>query len=908
MRSHELMASEAAALSVCRDSLGQSTIGTEIRRCAELQPGRVAIVSTGFEPLSYRELQCLIDEFRAALRLAGLSRHARIAIAIPNGPQAALAIVAVACSAVSIPLNPRQTLREIEMGLATLRPDAILLFKGTDSVARQAAEERGTAIIEVAQSKQGALGFESVEPQISTAATPDESDEPDPKAPAFILQTSGTASEPKLIPFSHRNMLAAAARVQAWFNLSPQDRCLSVSPVFYSHGLKVTVFTPLLTGGSIAFPTDATKFDYAEWFGFLKPTWYSAGPTLHRLIFDRTRFRADAATGHSLRFVLSGGAPLPQTVLEGLQNTLGVPVVEHYGSSEAAQISANLPPPGRSKPGTCGVPPPDTIVIVGDDGRRLPSGKQGEILVGGPTVISGYLDAPELNRERFIDGWFRSGDIGSIDEDGFLTLHGRTNDVINRGGEKISPTEIDDALMRHPAVIEAAAFPVPHARLGEDVVAAVVLRLGMTTTPVALRKYLQDQIAPFKVPRRIVFRDQLPKGTTGKVLRRRLTESWDERPAAETQVAASPVENRLTDKGLVKELTNLWERLLRIAPVSPDDDFFEKGGDSLLVMEMLAELEWRTGLTIPSSILFEATTIRQLVQKLSERESLRPKYLIELNSNGDQPPLIYFHGHFHGFGYDAITLAKLVGAKQPIFVVAPHGTGDEPIPRSIEAMAADRLPLIMKAQPEGPYRLGGKCIGGIVAFEVARMLVAAGKEVEMVFLLDPPTINANKSIQFLFSTMKRARPIAGPVVERAMAWTWFRSVQLQRFWNYPWTKREAAIQRRWTSLRTKLGKLVDRGNDEVSIVPIAVDRSGTPILGVSLKDARTSRYAAAMSNYRPKPLSVPVTYVKVDFGIGAWRRVSPDLEVVTSPGTHEYPDFSRVAEHLKVSLQPRKIN
>jgi len=321
-------------------------------------------------------------------------------------------------------------------------------------------------------------------------------------------------------------------------------------------------------------------------------------------------------------------------------------------------------------------------------------------------------------------------------------------------------------------------------------------------------------------------------------------------------------------------------------------------------MEMLSELEWRTGLTIPSSILFEATTIRQLVQKLSERESLRPKYLIELNSNGDQPPLIYFHGNFHGFGHDAITLAKLIGAKQPIFVVAPHGTGGEPIPDSIEAMAADRLPLIMKAQPKGPYRLGGKCIGGIVAFEVARMLVAAGKEVEIVVLVDPPTINTRKAPQALFSIIKWAQPIAGPVAERAMAWTWFRSQQLQKFCNYSWTKRRKSIRRRWILLKEKLAGLIGRG--KVDVVPTEIDRSGTPIIGLSLKDARTSRYATVMSNYRPKLLDVPVLYVRVEFSAGAWRRVSPNLEVITSPGTHEFPDLASVAAHLKERLQPRK--
>ena len=606
-----------------------------------------------------------------------------------------------------------------------------------------------------------------------------------------------------------------------------------------------------------------------------------------------------------MRFVLSGGAPLPQTVLEGLQRTLGIPVVEHYGSSEAAQISANLPSPGRSKPGTCGVPSPGTITVVGDDGHSLLPGERGEVLVGGPTVTSGYLNAPELNRACFVNGWFRSGDIGSLDEGGFLTLHGRKTEVINRGGEKLSPAEIDEALTSHPAVLEAAAFAVPHARLGEDVVAAVVPRPGMTVTSIELRKYLQTRLTAFKVPRRIVFHTQLPKGLTGKVLRRRLTESWEDQAVPAIGAGPPVTEADPATSELIQEMTHVWERLLKISPLTPDDDFFEKGGDSLLAMEMLAELEWRTGRFIPGSILFEATTIRQLAQRISKGQVVAPKSLIEINSSGGQPPLIYFHGNFHGFGHSAVTLTRLLGPQQPVFVVAPHGTGDEPIPGTIEAMATDRLPLILKAQSEGPYRLGGKCLGGIVAFEVARLLIDAGKEVEMVVLLDPPTINTRKAFQTLFSIMESSRSIAGPVAERAMAWTWFRSVQLQRFWNYPWTRRVAAIKRRWAASKGKMRKLVRRENAQASAAPIYLDRAGTPILGLSLKDVRTATYATAMSHYVPKPLAVPLTYVKVDFGIGAWRRITPDIEVVTSPGTHEFPDIASFAEHLKARLKVR---
>ena len=285
-----------------------TTVGELIRYRAEVQAGHPAIACSDFASLSYRELQSFIDEVRATLRLTGLGRNARIAIAIPNGPQAAMAIVAIACSAVSIPLNPKQTLREIEACLAALEPDAILLMKNSDPAARQAAERQGVAIIEVVQAKKGALDFSIVTPSVG-AVIDGEPDEPDSNAPAFILQTSGTAAEPKLIPFSHRNMLAASLRLRDWFNLTPQDRCLSVSPPFYSHGLKVTVFTPLLTGGTVVFPADASKFDYSEWFTLLKPTWYSAGPTLHRLVFDHIQWRADAKTGHSLAIYLIGRCP-----------------------------------------------------------------------------------------------------------------------------------------------------------------------------------------------------------------------------------------------------------------------------------------------------------------------------------------------------------------------------------------------------------------------------------------------------------------------------------------------------------------------------------------------------------------------------------------------------------------------
>lgn len=386
------------------------TLGATIRRNAYLFPREPAIVCSTFAPVTYGDLERQFDTIHRQLRKAGFGREARIGVMMPNGPEAVLAIVAFSCCAVAVPLDPRLTEAEINQRLCRLRLNALVLpHAGFDEV-RRIADRRGIALIEAAPAGLRRLGLAL---DIPTVGAPALVEEPEPHSPAFILQTSGTTAQPKLIPFSHANMLAAAMRMQAWFGLTPRDRCLSVSPPFYSHGLKVTVLTPLVTGGSIALPTNRTHVDLPEWLDALRPTWSSASPTMHQALPDAASGIADVQTLYTLRLLVSGGAKMPDDVREDLQAALGVPVLEHYGSSEAAQIAANCPPPGASRPGTCGRPWPDTLAIMGDDGEPVAPGRQGEIWVRGPTVISGYLDAPDLNHTAFLRGWFRTGDIGA---------------------------------------------------------------------------------------------------------------------------------------------------------------------------------------------------------------------------------------------------------------------------------------------------------------------------------------------------------------------------------------------------------------------------------------------------------------------------------------------------------------
>ncbi len=496
------------------------TLGQVIRAQAAFRPEQPAMLGPQFS-LSYRQLQAFIDEAGSRLRNAGFARDARVAVALTDSMQAALAIAAIASSAVAIPLDPKLTAPEVERCLRLLRPQAVLALAGADSAARAVACDGGTPIIEATFNADAGFNPQLAIPQIGPSVYPDD---PDPDAPVFILHTSGTTGAPNLVPFSHRNLLTVTERLRFWFELTPSDRCLNVSPVYYSHALTTTVLPPLLIGGSVAFPTHPARVELGEWFGALQPTWYSAGPTVHLAVLEKAQALAEIGKLHRLRFISTAGAALRREAHETMEAILGIPILEHYGSSETAQLAANVLPPRRRKRGTCGMPWPGIIKIVGEDGREVPPGSQGEILVTGPSVTAGYLNAPELNQAACVDGWFRTGDMGSIDGEGFLSLHGRRKELINRGGEKIAPLEIDQALLSHPEVEEAAAFGLPHPRLGEDVAAAVVLRRAATITPAQLREFLAQRLAPFKIPRRITALDQLPKGITGKVQRGRLSE------------------------------------------------------------------------------------------------------------------------------------------------------------------------------------------------------------------------------------------------------------------------------------------------------------------------------------------------------------------------------------------------
>ena len=492
-------------------------------------PEAVAVLAPGRDVLSFAALMAQIDELRGRLNALGLGRGDRIALPARRGPETAVAALGICCSATCIPMNPTATTSEWRTALLATGAKAVLAPDAVDPAVREVADQLGVSWLQGSVPKGGPAGRFSIEGE--SAASARYPGTPTPGDTALILRTSGTTSTPKLVPAGHGHLVARIEKVIRLLALTSVDRCLNLMPLCYGHGLLSGTMSSLAAGGGVICPTDVDGESFLQCLREFQPTWYTGGPTYHETVVEWLRTQPDA--GRSLNFARSSAAPLPTRVREALEQMLGIPLIEGYGTSETGNITAN-PRNGRIKVGTVGISGDDNLAIVDESFARLPAGEVGEVLVRGPTVFRGYEKDPEANRASFHNEWFRTGDFGFLDEDGYLTLTGRIMDFINRGGEKVSPFEVDAALLEHPEVVEAATFGIPHASLGEEVAAAVKLLTEGSVTQRNLQEFLLKRLTPFKVPRRIMFLAEMPKGPTGKPLRKALVEQMQSRrrPAA----------------------------------------------------------------------------------------------------------------------------------------------------------------------------------------------------------------------------------------------------------------------------------------------------------------------------------------------------------------------------------------
>jgi acyl-CoA synthetase (AMP-forming)/AMP-acid ligase II len=501
-----------------------STFKTVSALLATGSPGAPAIGAPGQPPLSFDALRALADRTGAALNAAGIGRGDRVAIVLANGPEAATCFLAVACHAVTAPLNASYRSEEFAFYLSDLKAKALIVLQGAESPARAVAAEQGIPVIDLVPDTAAAGSFTlSAPPGLSGTATsggPAGADDV-----ALVLHTSGTTARPKIVPLSHANLAASARHIGRTLRLTPDDVCLNIMPLFHIHGLIAAVLSSVAAGGSVVCTPGLSGFRFFTWLREVRPTWYTAVPTMHQALLDLApRFKDVIAAGR-LRFIRSSSASLPPPVMAAMEAAFGVPVIESYGMTEAThQMASNPLPPAPRFAGSVGLAAGPDIAIMDAHGALLPAGSIGEVVIRGPNVTAGYENNPAANASAFHDGWFRTGDEGVLDAAGYLRLTGRLKEIINRGGEKIAPIEVDNILMEHDAVQQVVTFAMPSRTFGEDVAAAVVLADGAAADGEELRRFVAGRLAPFKVPRTIVFLKEIPKGATGKLQRIGLAE------------------------------------------------------------------------------------------------------------------------------------------------------------------------------------------------------------------------------------------------------------------------------------------------------------------------------------------------------------------------------------------------
>jgi acyl-CoA synthetase (AMP-forming)/AMP-acid ligase II/thioesterase domain-containing protein/acyl carrier protein len=734
---------------------------------ALLDAGRsqdIAVAAPARPALTYSALRDQMRRTVSMLNGFGIGRNDTVAIVLPNGPELACAFLGIASAASAAPLNPEFREEDFRFYLSDLGAKALVLASGADSPALAAAAELGIPVLRIAHDVAQPAGSFTVSGEPAGPARRDGF--AGAHDVALILHTSGTTARPKMVPLTLANLAASAHNVGGTLHLSPADRGLNVMPLFHIHGLVAGVLSSLAAGGSVFCAPSLDALQFFRWLSEARPTWYTAVPTMHQAVLAQVERHRAIVDRVRLRFIRSSSAALPVAVLHQLEQAFGAPVIESYGMTEAAhQMTSNPLPPAVRKPGTVGRAAGPEVAIMGPDGSLLPPGTAGEVVIRGPNVAAGYRESAGANAGAFRAGWFRTGDEGVLDEEGYLTLTGRLKEIINRGGEKVSPKEIEDALMEHAGVTAAAAFPLPHPTLGQDIGAAVVPAKAAGLSESALTQYLAGRLPRFKIPRRLVVVDDIPKGPTGKIQRLELATALGlSGVVAETSASAAAAGRAATP--LEANLQAIWAETLGVPSVGLHDDFFLLGGDSLQAVQLVLAVQAMLGHSLGPSSLIECGTVAAMASLI--KAGSPATCIVPLRASGARLPFFCVHG-ISGQVLHMRSVAHHLGEDQPFYAIQSVGLdGKHPPLSRIEDMAAHYIAEMRRYQPRGPYYLGGYSMGGWVTFEMTRQLRAASEHVALLALIDAYSTHGLRQVtipQWLGTRWREFRGV--PAAEKA---------------------------------------------------------------------------------------------------------------------------------------------
>ncbi len=695
-------------------------------------PNAPALLGPGQKPLDYRRLHQLVEEFRDELARCGFGRNARIAVVHSGGAEMAASLIGIACNATVAPFNPAMSAGEFYLHFQDKKIKALAIEKGLSSQARNAAEKLGLPVFDIKHIDPSSAGNVQLigAPGRQAGFTPEPANADDL---LVVFTTSGTTSYGKTVPLPHRIVLPRLANMAQMLEFTNQDRILNIMPLFHTGGFAAGLLTTIFSGACF-FPIKNNNVDKLfRCLGDAKPTVIAAGYTAFHSIERKAHDHMDAieAAKPSLRMLRTGTGHLDQKIAERLEEIFDTPVVEAYGSAETSFMACTGIPPAPRKTGSVGQPDRSRVFVVDTAGDLLPVMEKGEVVVNKETAFDGYENNPTANREAFSKGWYHTGDEGYLDEDGFLFITGRIKEMINRGGVKIIPTEVDQAALKHDAVREAVSFPLPHRTLGEDIALSVVLEAGKTISEAGLKNFLKDYLIPNKIPSRIIFVEEIPKGATGKVQRRKLKQQLQV-PSPDGAEFLSNNDEKLPED--ILKMREIWQDVLWKEKIGLDENFFVLGGDSLQAVDLFLRIEKVLGRRLPRDVLFEAGTIREMARLVEE--GLSSPCIVPIQPKGSRPPLFFVHpigGEVLGYR----DFARHLNADQPFYGIQQfQSETNSPRFSSLEEMADFYLDEIRQVQPKGPYYLGGHSFGGLIAFLIAQKLANFGEQTAFLALLD----------------------------------------------------------------------------------------------------------------------------------------------------------------------------
>ena len=474
----------------------------------------IFLTSEKNEKLSYGEFKIFNEKISRQLAATNIINSDRAAIVLPNGPLMASSFLSISSYMSAAPLNPSYKQEEFEFYLDDLKPKFLLVEPNSKSLAVIAAKNLNIPVFEMKISDNQPLGTFELFDKETDYKNPNDYDE------ALVLHTSGTTSRPKIVPLSNLNIFTSAVNISKSLKLTADDHCLNIMPLFHIHGLIAVLSASAKVGASVCASNGFNALKFLDLAETQNITWYSGVPTMHQAILLRAQKNSDKAKKLNLRFIRSSSASLPPAIFEQLNDIFETPVIEAYGMTEAThQMASNPLPPAIQKPGLVGMPAGPEICIMNDKNEKLYQGEIGEICIKGDNVTNGYENNPEANKQSFVNDWFRTGDEGFFDEDGYLKISGRLKEIINKGGEKISPLEVDNILMDFPPIDQALCFGYKDKMLGEDIAVAIKLKENKSCTEDDIKSYANEKLAKFKIPKKIFIVEDIPKGATGKLQR-----------------------------------------------------------------------------------------------------------------------------------------------------------------------------------------------------------------------------------------------------------------------------------------------------------------------------------------------------------------------------------------------------